>query len=140
MSETFSLTLDSLSRAASWPAPMACIQGLLGQLAGQVEGRVKPALSGLTGMFVRGYLPQAWVVKTENETVTFHVDTAGNARAVTGLPRQPDVTIQGSHRAISAALQQDRATAAQYANELRVSTHTNKGATAWGFLRKELGF
>ena len=119
---------------------MACIEGLLRQVAGQVQSEVQRALSGFEGFFVRPYLPQTWNVKTETESAILTVDSSGRAQVSSGLAQSPDVTIEATHRLANAALSGDRRTAGLYANEASVTTHTSKGQAAWQFLRGRLGF
>ncbi len=119
---------------------MTCIEGLLQQLTGEVEGQVQQALSGFWGFVVRGYLPQVWTFTTETDSATLIVDSNGRARVSSGTARQPDVTVNASHRLAAAALGGDRRTAGLYGNEAHVTTRTQKGAAAWAFLRQRLGF
>ena len=119
---------------------MTCIEGLLQQVAAQVEGEVQRALSGLGGFLIRDYLPQTWTLKTETESVTLTVDSNGRAQVALGEAQRPDVTIEATHRLANAALSGDRRTAGLYAREASVTTHTPKGQAAWQFLRGRLGF
>ena len=73
---------------------MSCVQDLLSRVAAEVQAQLKPNLQGFAGMFVSGYLPQAWVFVTEAEAVTFLVDSRGNASVVAGRGPNPDVTIE----------------------------------------------
>jgi len=119
---------------------MTCIEGLLWQQAGQIQVELQKALSGLGGFVVRGYLPQIWTIKSDSESTTLTVDSNGNVRVTAGGASRPDVTIEASHRLASAALSGDMMAAELYRDEARVTTHTQKGATAWEFLRRRLGF
>src|SRR2546428_9931592 len=116
-------------------ARMTCIERLLRQVAGQVEGEVQRALSGFEGFFVSPYLPQTWNVKTESESVILMVDSSGRARVSSGSAQSPDVTIEATHRLANAALSGDRRTPGPYANEPPVTTPTPKGQATWQFLR-----
>lgn len=65
--------------ACSIVESVTCIKSLLQNLAPEIEEQVKSALRGfLTRWVVSGNLPQTWVFQTEDETVTFNVDTNGN--------------------------------------------------------------
>ena len=117
---------------------MSCIASLLGQVSADVEAQLKPRLRGLTGLFVAGYLPQAWVFVTESEIVSLFVDSQGNASVSAGRARSPDVTIETSHALLSAALR-TRNPSAVPRGPLRVTPHTNKGRDAFQYLRGQLG-
>lgn len=117
---------------------MSCIEGLLSQVSAEVEAQLKPRLRGLTGMFVAGYLPQAWVFVTESEVVSLFVDPQGNASVAAGRPRSLDVTIETSHALLSAALR-TRSPSSVPRGPLRVTPHTTKGRDAFQYLRGRFG-
>lgn len=117
---------------------MSCIASLLAQVSREVESELKPHLRGLQGLFIAGYLPQTWVFATESETVSFYVDSQGNASVTDGRAPTPDVTIGTSHAMLSTALR-TRDPAQVPRGPLRVTPHTPKGGTAFQFLRRRLG-
>ncbi len=82
---------------------------------------------------VRAYLPQAWVFTTEAETITLHVDTEGNVSVRGGSATSPDVMIQGTNRALSAALS-TRNPAMVPPGSIKARPVTSKGSMAFNFL------
>lgn len=117
---------------------MTCIKELFKSLCFEVESELKPNLTGLTGIFVKGFLPQNWVFNTESETVTFSVDTNGNASVMIGNHSTPDVTIDIDHDYLSTALRTRTTPPFQY-KQFKITFHTSKGKTAFNYLRKRLG-
>ncbi len=117
---------------------MSCIEGLLESVAKDVEGQLRPQLTGFFGGMIRGYLPQTWVFETEEGTASLTVDREGRALAAAGALPTPDVTITTSHAKLSAALR-TRSKAAVPPGPLTVTPHTEKGRMAFGFLRSRLG-
>lgn len=119
---------------------MSCIQGILSSICPEVENEVKQALRGfIKGPIVRGYLPQSWVLRTEKETVTFSVDSMGNARALNGTPPNPDVIIDWKHDYAAIALRNRSKVGIPPGEQPRVTFLTKEGRTAFGFLRGRLG-
>jgi hypothetical protein len=116
------------------------IRPLLDRLTAEVEPEVKKALSDLlAGAIVRGYLPQAWVFETEEETVTFLVDTEGNARTFEGASPEPDVGIRGPSADLIIVLRERRLPEGAGQRILR-KHYTEKGRVAWNFLKDRFGF
>jgi hypothetical protein len=108
-------------------------------LCPEVERELKPKLSSiLLGSFIRGYLPQSWVFKTEKETVTFSVDKKGNAKAEEGDRDEPDVTIELDHDFLVEALK-TRAQPEKSPQKNDIKFLTTKGETAFNFLKKRFG-
>ena len=119
---------------------MPSIRPLLDSLVPEVQKEAKQALSGLlTGAVVRGYLPQAWVFETEDETVTFLVDRDGNARTVDGASPNPDVGIRGPAEDMAAVLR-DRQMPEGAGQRILHKHYTSKGRAAWTFLKNRFGF
>jgi len=120
---------------------MTCISGLLARLAPEIEAQLKPALAGLAGLFVRGYLPQTWVIDTGIERVSLIVDVNGNVRVRSEAAEPADVLITATHDTISTGL--------EAANRLRSKESvirgpsnarffTPKGEAAFNFLKDKL--
>jgi hypothetical protein len=89
-------------------------------------------------MFIKGYLPQAWVFITEKETITFYVDRGGKAYVESGSFNNPDVTITIDHDYLCEALRTRQQPSFGY-KTLDVRAHTQKGQTAFNYLRGQLG-
>lgn len=105
----------------------------------EVESELKPKLNGFfTGPIVRGYLPQCWVIKTEKETVTFSLDNNGNTSVKTGAGSRPDVTIDIDHEYLSEALA-TRNQPSFVPKKSDITFHSQKGKTAFNFLRQRFG-
>lgn len=117
---------------------MSCLEGLMAQVARDVEGQLKPQLTGLFGGVIRGYLPQVWVFETDDGTVSLTVDKQGIARAAPGAMPAPDVTVRTTHARLRTALA-TRSREAVPPGPLTVTPHTEKGRTAFGVLAKRLG-
>jgi len=108
-------------------------------LCSEVEREIKKALSGiLTGVFIRGYLPQNWIFKTENETITFSVSSTGDTSVMTGASDSPDVTIEIDHDYLVSAIQ-NRSQPSFKPQRFEISLHTPKGKTAFNYLRDRFG-
>ncbi|MBA3046008.1 MAG: hypothetical protein KKH41_06210 [Candidatus Thermoplasmatota archaeon] len=104
----------------------------------EVEGQIKGALGGLAGIVVKSYLPQHWIFVTETETVTFAVDSKGNASVANGTSASPDVIIGIDHKYLTEALK-TRTRPSFDPKTFDLKFHTAKGRTAFNFIRKRLG-
>ena len=117
---------------------MGSIADVLGIICPEVEAQLKPNLRGFFGGMIRTYLPQAWVFTTESETVTLHVDPNGKVFVQNGRAGSPDVIIQGTHAALSAALS-TRNPAMVPPGSIKARPVTSKGSMAFNFLRNRFG-
>lgn len=117
---------------------MTSLENLLGQLCQDIERQLKPAVKGIFGGVVRGYLPQRWQFRTEKEAAFMAVDSAGNASVTSGTSRDVDVSIQTTAAKMDAIVKYRDASKVP-AGIFEVTTHTSKGKTAFGFLRGRLG-
>jgi hypothetical protein len=118
---------------------MTELMEIFGSLCPEVEKELKPKLSSiLLGSFIRGYLPQSWVFKTEKETVTFSVDKKGNAAVKEGEVEDPDVTIEIDHEFLVEALQ-TRSQPKLSPKRNEINFLSTKGETAFNFLKKRFG-
>lgn len=121
---------------------MSCISTQLAELAPTIEAQLKPSLSGLTGMIVRGYLPQTWIFRAEGELATLVVSKDGAVAAYNGTMPDPDVLVETSHRTLSAALSAGLGRTPRSAvprDPVTPTFYTGKGRTAFGYLRGRLG-
>ena len=117
---------------------MSCIEGLLSDLCGDVERELKPAVSGLlTGLLVKSYLPQDWIFRTEQESVTFHVAKSGSATSNAGESRNPDVVVEWDHDSLATVLR--TRSSEGISRPPRVRILTTKGKTGYDQLRKRIG-
>ena len=114
---------------------MGCVQELLGSLCTEVEGKVAPWL-----IFIRSYLPQSWVFKTEKEVVTFSVGKDGKASVVSDALSEPDVIIDWKHDLLCQVLRTRDKKAVPSGEKPDIKILTKKGEAAYRFLRQTLGF
>jgi len=117
---------------------MATVRDLLAKVAYDVEPQIRSQLGGFFGGMVRGYLPQTWVFRTEQEVASLTVDRDGAVRVADGAAVHPDVTIETTHDRLVAALE-TRSRAKVPPGALTVTAHTSKGKTAFDYLRGRLG-
>ncbi len=117
---------------------MSCIEGLLRDAGRDLEPRVRDQLRGFFGSMVRHYLPQTWVFRTEEETVSLHVDAMGAVTVSAGALAPADVTVEVGHDRLRAALT-TRSRAGVPSWPLTVTPHTGKGKAAFGYLRERIG-
>jgi len=115
------------------------IASLLGDLCPEVERQLKQNLRGIRGMFVQGYLPQMWVFDTETETVTFTVDSQGNAQVRQGAFQSPDVVIRWKHDLLASVLRTRNRASVPGGIHPIFMFHTAKGRAAFNYLRGRLG-
>ena len=126
-------------RLEAWGfVPMSETAAIVSKIVPEIENRLIPALNGLFGGLVRGYLPQAWVFATEKGTATLQVNTSGNASVWDGAASNPDVYVSTTAQALDRALTyHDQAGLPPGA--LSVRAITGKGQAALNYLRKSLG-
>lgn len=117
---------------------MSCLAELLAAVGPDLERQLKPQLSGPFGGLLRGYLPQTWVFVTEEETATLRVGGDGSAHASPGPTEPADVLIETTHARLSVALR-TRDKSQVPPGTTRVTPKTEKGRTAFQFVRSRLG-
>jgi len=117
---------------------VTCTAETLAKLGASVEAELKPRLSGLFGGFVRAYLPQTWVFRTEQDVATLRVDAHGHATAAPSALPSPDVTVELPHAELVAALAA-RGRRPLSPGSAKVTAHTAKGRAAFDYLRSRLG-
>lgn len=108
-------------------------------LCQEVQTELKKYLSGLlTAGFIKPYLPQHWLFITEHEEIIFSVDKKGNAAVSQNSGQSPDVTIKIDHDFLVEAIRSRKKPEGE-PDTFEVSFQTEKGKTAFGYLRKHLG-
>lgn len=117
---------------------MAELTELFRPICAEVQAKLQGALKGFVGSFVRGYLPQAWVFRTEKEFVTFSVGRDGNASVAEGDTSAPDVVITVDHAYLCEALRTRKKPEAECAT-FEVKFCTGKGETAFQYVRGQIG-
>ena len=110
----------------------------LAKLGASVEAELKPRLSGLFGGFVRAYLPQTWVFKTEQDVATLTVDANGHAAVTPSALAAPDVTVEIPRAELARALARGQRAGPPSA-AVKVTAHTPKGRAAFDYLRPRFG-
>ncbi|MGP8074829.1 MAG: hypothetical protein ACLQD9_00230 [Thermoplasmata archaeon] len=118
---------------------MSCLEELLTKTARSFEAELQSRLQGFLGGLVRAYLPQVWVFKTDDGTVSLSIDPAGHATVAKGPLPHADVTIEIPHDRLRAALKEGRREAVP-PGPLTVTPHTAKGKAAFDYLKGRLGF
>lgn len=122
--------------------PLTCIVGLLTQLGPAIETQLKPNLTGLMGIIVRGYLPQVWVFSTGMEYASLVVDNQGNVETRAEAVEPTDVLITTTHDVLSTALEAAnglRSRDAVMTGPITPQFYTSKGQMAFNYLRQRLG-
>jgi|YelNatPaOPRAMG01_1025707.scaffolds.fasta_scaffold05150_11 hypothetical protein len=114
---------------------MGCVQELLGNLCGEVEGKVAPWL-----IFIRSYLPQSWVFKTEKEVATFSVSKDGKASVTPTIASEADVIIDWKHDLLCKVLRTRDKKVVPDGEKPDIKILTRKGDAAYRFLRQTFGF
>ena len=118
---------------------MSDLQHRLAQMGPDIESQLRPQLSGFFGGLIRGYLPQAWVFKTEKATATLVVNRSGSVVVVDGAVQAADVAITWGHEQLMAALLTRSRSKIPPGPSPHTSFLTPKGRTAFNFLRNRLG-
>jgi len=118
---------------------MSCLEELLTKTARSFEGELRSRLGGFFGSIVRAYLPQVWVFRTDDGTVSLSIDKDGRATVASGVLPNADVTVEIPHDRLRAALQERRKGAVP-PGPLTVTPHTAKGRVAFDYLKGRIGF
>lgn len=111
----------------------------LNAICPEISAQLKPYLNGLLGGFIKPYLPQNWVFRTETGVATLTVTQTGDARATDGPSPTPDVTIEWTQMQLTEALANRDKSKVQPNSPPKVSFQTRKGETAFNFLRSRFG-
>jgi len=117
---------------------MPGVEELLRTVGAEAERQVRSQLSGFFGGFVREYLPQVWVFRTEEGSASLSVAADGKVAVTAGEAATPDVTIEIGYARLRAALT-TRSRAAVPPGPLTVTPHSTKGRVAFDYLRGRLG-
>lgn len=118
---------------------MGQVENLLSGFCVDAEKELKPRLEGLTGLFLKNFLPQVWVFETESETVTVLADPQGNVSIRQGDGFQRDLTIKWRHDLLCNVLQTRTKDSVPNGEMPTVVCHTNKGGAAFNYLKGRLG-
>ncbi|MEM2839017.1 MAG: hypothetical protein QXE18_02855 [Thermoplasmata archaeon] len=114
---------------------MGCVQELLGVICREVEGRVAPWL-----IFIRSYLPQSWVFRTEKEVVTFSLNKDGKASVIPAATDEADVIVDWKHDLLCHVLRTRDKKSVPAGEKPEIRILTKKGDAAYRFLRQTFGF
>jgi len=115
------------------------VHQLLTGLCEEIEKQLKPSLSGLKGLLVRGYLPQKWVFETEYGECTLVLDAEGNARVFPGPDHNRDVTIRWKRDSLLSVLESKSRGSISDGDYPDVLVQTEKGRAAFNYLKKNIG-
>ncbi len=111
---------------------------LLRGIVPDLEGYLRPRLSGFLGSLLRAFLPQTWSFETEDGTTTLTIAPDGSATVAPGAVSAPDVTV-AAPRARLAELFARRERPAARPADVRVAAHTAKGRAAVEQMRARFG-
>lgn len=129
---------EALKPSSRSRPPVSGTAEALSKLAASVEAELRSRLSGLFGGFVRAYLPQTWVFRTERDVASLVVDTNGRVTVTPSALPSPDVTVELPHGALDAAVASGGGRRPP-AGSVRVTAHTAKGRTAFDYVRPRFG-
>ena len=115
------------------------LESLLASLRPEIESQVKPRLHGLFGRIVRGYLPQVWAFRTEEESASLRVSDEGAVRVSPGVARDHDVLVSWSQKQLTAALRTRDPKKIPSGAAPSVEFSSRKGKRAFSFLRSRFG-
>jgi len=115
------------------------LESLLASLRPEIESQVKPQLHGLFGRIVRGYLPQVWAFRTEEESASLTVGDDGAVRVTPGVARRHDVLVSWSQKQLTAALRTRDRSKIPGGAAPTVEFNSRKGKRAFSFLRSRFG-
>jgi hypothetical protein len=113
---------------------MSCIESQLTQMVPAIERQLKPVL-----FLAGGYLPQAWVFQTAEETASIVVEKSGKVRTMAGAAPHPDVTIETDHDRLAIALRTRDSHQVPPGPPPKVTFHSDKGKMAFEFLKGRFG-
>jgi hypothetical protein len=117
---------------------MESVEELLAPVARDAQSEIQQRLKGFFGGFLRAYLPQTWVFRTEGGTASFHVDANGTTSVSSGARAPADVTIEIGYDRLKAALTTRRKEGLP-PGPINVTPHSAKGRAAFDYLRGRLG-
>ena len=123
----------------SGSAEMSCVMSLLDGVCAEIESQLRPRLSGTQRSLIVQFLPQVWVIETEDQVVSLVADRQGNVFTQAMNRGDRDVTIRWKHEYLASVLK-TRSTAYVPHGELpTIIFHTEKGRMAFEFLKQRLG-
>ncbi len=115
---------------------MSVLTGLFQKFCEEMMKRLKSeGGTSSTGGYVRRYLPQIWVFKTEKEAFTVFIYNEGNVTYAGTEDKNPDVSIMTTEITLSNALQNIAKPKWQW----HVMFNTTKGEGAYTYLRGKYG-
>lgn len=116
---------------------MSCLEDLLRSRVVEGEAKLKAALRNpFVGGVARGYLPQTWVVTTDQEVVTVHADLSGNLVVRRGDTPVRDGAIAIGHDVLAESLRTGKNPPP---NRVQTTFFTTKGEAAFRQLAPYFG-
>ena len=112
---------------------------LLDGICAEIESQLRSRLSGTQRPLIVQFLPQIWVIETEDQVVSLVVDRQGNVFTQAVNRGDRDVTIRWKHEYLASALKTRSTAYVPHGEVPTITFHTQKGRTAFDFLRKRLG-
>ncbi len=113
---------------------MSCLEGLVREYLAGGQAALQQALGDwLTAGTVRGYLPQTWVLATEQEALAIHLDAGGGITVRPGNAVVRDGVVTIKHDVLAESL---RVGKSPPPHSFQVSFYTDNGKAAFeGFAR-----
>ena len=116
---------------------MSCLEGLVREyLTGGQEELQKALSDWLTAGSVRSYLPQTWVLATEQESLAIHLDAGGAITIHPGTAVVRDGVVTIRHDVLADSL---RAGRGPPPHSFQVSFYTDNGKAAFEKLARLFG-
>jgi hypothetical protein len=128
-----------VSGGGSGPGQPSRTVDLLRPVCSEIEGQLRPHLNGFFGGMIRSYLPQVWVFRTDQGECGIRVDPNGHASVLEIPPATSDVVVEWTDRQLNAALATRDKHQVPPGPPPQIQFRSEKGKTAFSFLRTRIG-
>lgn len=116
---------------------MSCLEALVRQRTAEGQQTLRKALaSWLISGTVRSYLPQTWVLATDQESLAIHVDLDGTMTITEGTSLVRDGSVAISHDLLCHSIQEG---VNPPQGSYQVTFYTEKGRAAFEHLARYFG-
>lgn len=116
---------------------MSCLEGLVRERTLEGERALQAALGNwLIAGTVRSFLPQTWVIATEQETLSVHADADGRISLRQGLSVVRDGAVTIRHDTLAESIRTGKSPGP---GSYEVSFYTDRGRAAFEQLSKFFG-
>jgi hypothetical protein len=131
--------IDGKNLTTSGCAEMSCIMSLLEGVCAEIESQLRVMLGGTQRLLIVQFLPQIWVLETEDQVVSLLVNREGHVFAQDMNKGDRDVTIRWRSEYLESVLRTRSTAYVPRDQRPTIIFHTEKGRTAFEFLRERLG-